>query len=810
MQTAVRPPRQQAFDPREPLTRAGGLGLRVLLMGAVVIVTGVLVAVVLYPAFAGVNRVFEIVDQRLLGQVSTDVVRFPRFPERSRIYASDNSLLATIYLGENRKYVKLRSVSDVARKAVLAIEDARFYEHRGLDVQAVLRALFANLQAREVIQGGSTLTMQLVKLQFTEGEQTLSRKVREASMALALEKTYTKDEIFELYLNKIYFANGVYGIGTASQYYFGKPAGDLTIAEGAALAGMLRAPEFFNPITNPVSVVERRDIVIDHMEALGWITPEQADNARATPLELKENVGEVGDGREPYFVSFIKQQILDVKEHPEFDALGTTFEQRKETLFQGGLRIYTTLNPQWQQLAEQSVRGHLSLPDDPQAAVATVETETGAVRTLLSGTDFVDHRLELAAGAGRQTGSAAKPFTLVAAFREGFPPGKVYRDESPMELEGWRSPCQCVYNAEGVGDDGWRDLWDATQYSINVVFAQLALDVGPEEIVKAARDLGITTPLDAVPAITLGSEEATPLDMAAAYATLANDGVRCETYAVQRIESREGLTYKHRLRPNCSQVISPEIAHQVTAMLELATCCGTGSAAVIGRPQAGKTGTASDYTNAWYVGYIPQLSTAVWVGHARGQVVMDSVHGERVFGGTFPARIWHDYMVRIVDAFPVVDFPDPPPPEFGSVPGVLGLVQEEAETTLAEANFTPIAETVRGAEPAGTVIGQQPGAGSRIELGSAVRIQVSDGQGPPEQQVPYVIGLSFDDAIVALQRRGFVVGIVEVRVPDPALHGLVLDQAPAGGKAEEGSTVTITVGQFRDRPGHEPPPVPDG
>jgi penicillin-binding protein 1A len=814
MQTAVRPPRQQAFQPREPITRMGSVGLRLLLIVVVIGATAVLVATLFIPAVAGANKVMEVVDTELLGQASVDDIQFPRFPERSRIYASDNTLLTTIYLGENRKYVKLQNVSQAARDAVLAIEDARFYEHGGVDVEAVIRAMFANLAQGEIIQGGSTLTMQLVKLQFTDSAETLSRKVREASMALALEQEYTKDQIFELYLNKIYFANSVYGIGTASQFYFGKPAGDLNVAEGAALAGMLRAPEFFNPLTNPESVVERRDIVIEHMQALGWITPEVADQALTTPLELRQNVGQPPGEKEPYFVSYIKEQILDVRGHPEFDALGTTYDQRKETLFQGGLRIYTTLDPQWQQLAELAVRGQLPLPNDPQAAVATLETRTGAVRTLLSGADFLEDELELAAGTGRQTGSAAKPFTLVAAFRQGIPPGKVYRDESPIEIEGWRSPCGCVYNAEGAGDDGWRDLWDATQYSINVIFAQLAMDVGPENIVKAARDMGITTPLDAVPAITLGSEEATPLDMAAAYATLANDGVRCETFAVQRIESREGLVYKHRPGPNCQQVIAPEIAHQVTAMLERATCCGTGSAAVIGRPQAGKTGTQVDNTNAWYVGYIRQLSTAVWVGYARGLIPMTNVHGEGpVFGGDFPARIWHDFMVRIVDPFPVEDFPDPPPPQFGDVPGVIGLLQGDAEITLAEANFTPIAQTVRGAEPAGTVIGQSPGAGARIELGAAVHIQVSDGQGPPKRRVPLVVGFTLDQAIITLQQQGFVVDMFQVEVPDPALHGIVLDQVPAGGKAKEGSTVAITVGVFRDRPPGAPtptPPPPDG
>jgi membrane peptidoglycan carboxypeptidase len=341
----------------------------------------------------------------------------------------------------------------------------------------------------------------------------------------------------------------------------------------------------------------------------------------------------------------------------------------------------------------------------------------------------------------------------------------------------------------------------ATENSVNVVFAQLAIDVGAEHIVKAAHDMGITTPLDAVPAITLGSEEATPLDMATAYATLANEGVRCEPFAVQRIEVRRETVYKHRAKPFCEQVVSPEIAHLVTAMLERATCCGTGYRALLGtgHPQAGKTGTASDNTNAWYVGYIRQVSTAVWVGHVRGQIPMDDdYYGGPVYGGTFPADIWHDYMVNVVQRFGYQDFPAPPPPEYGTVPGVVGMMEGEAQETLAEANFTPRVEVTKGAEPAGTVIGQSPGGGARIELGGLVTISVSDGTGPPKQRVPNVIGMPQDVAWSKLHALGFRVDVDKVEVSHRSQDGRVVTQAPQGGaKVKEHALIVISVGKFK-------------
>jgi penicillin-binding protein 1A len=360
-----------------------------------------------------------------------------------------------------------------------------------------------------------------------------------------------------------------------------------------------------------------------------------------------------------------------------------------------------------------------------------------------------------------------------------------------------------VSNAEGGGDRGYLDLWSATQDSVNVVFAQLALDVGPEHIVDVAHRMGITVPMDAVPSITLGVEEVPTMDMAAAFGTLANDGKRCNAWAVRRVEfanvprdapKDERVLYQHE--PECEQVIDPEIAHLVTAMLQRVVCCGTGTAATIGRPVAGKTGTAQDYTNVYFAGYTPQVSTAVWVGFANGQIPMDTFYGGSVFGGTVAAPIWHDFMVKAMAGFPIEGFEAPPPPETGPVPDVVGLPIEEAETKLAKANFTPIREDVHSFEPAGTVLSQAPGGGARLRLGSAVRLGVSDGRGEAVV-IPRLTGLTEAEAVHRLERLGLVAAIGRVPVDDKHLDGIVVDQIPIGDGTkvvDVGATVTIYVG----------------
>jgi len=789
------PAPKPARSPNEP--RKVVAPLVPILLAVVIAVAAGLVALVLLPLFGaagmGVNTVRDRLDAAGVGSV-----RIPHFPERSTIYASDGSELETIYLDENRKLVRLNKVAPIARKAVLAIEDDGFYEHGALNFPSMIRATLANLAAGEITQGGSTITQQVVKnVIIQDPSQTFARKFQEAALAIRLERRYSKDQILEMYLNDIYFGNGAYGIGTAADVYFHKPAAKLSLPEAALLAGLIQAPGADDPVTNEPAALARRNEVLDRLAELGWVPQARIDKAKASPIQLAPDVGVQRDKVEPFFVYYIRNLILD-NETGEFDAFGKTRNQRVHTLYQGGLKIYTTLDPNWQNYAQQAVNASPMIDPKagPDVSLVSVDTKTGAVKAMLSGKDYERDQLDLVWRGRRQVGSAFKPFTLVAAFENDFPAGKVYSSASPFCSPLWRSESGCVNNAEGGGEGGYLDLWSATQNSVNVVFAQLALDVGPEAIVEAAHQMGITAPLDAVPSITLGVEEVSTLDMASAYATLANDGVRCEPYAVARVElpGTQKPLYNHR--PQCEQAIEPDIAHLVTAMLQRVVTGGTGTAAGLpGRPVAGKTGTAQDYTNVYFAGYTPQVATAVWIGFPFGQIPMDTYYGDSVFGGTVAAPIWRTFMEKAMQGSPVEGFEAPPAPQSGRVPDVLGLSSEEAQTTLAEANFTPIVEKVDSSEQLNTVISQDPGGGAKLPLGAGVHIQVSNGKAEPVL-VPRVTGLTEKKAVAILEDAGLLAEVTYVDAVDPAQVGIVLIQIPIGNKAvDPGSTVAITVGR---------------
>jgi membrane peptidoglycan carboxypeptidase len=767
-----------------------------------------LVALVLLPVFAsagmGVNAFRERLDAAGVGRIQV-----PRPPERSVIYAADGSILATVFLNENRRIVNIDNVAEVAQEAILAIEDAEFYEHGALDFPGLIRAAVTNLASGEIEQGASTISQQVVKNVLIDAPaQTFARKFQEASLAIRLERRYTKDEILGIYLNEVYFGNGAYGIGTASETYFRKPPGQLRLTEAALLAGVIQAPGTYDPLVNPDAAVARRDVVIDRMLELGWIGERKAERAKAVPLEaiLAPDAGPPEQKVEPFFVYYIKNLILE-NETGEFDVFGTTRNQRVRTLYQGGLRIYTTLEPAWQRYAQEAVDAspHISSTEGPDVSIVSVDATTGAIKAMLSGKHYRRDQIDLVWHGTRQVGSAFKPFTLAAAFREGFPPGQVYSSASPLcGLDGWISASGCVSNAEGGGDAGYMDLWTATENSVNVVFAQLAIDVGAEQIVETAHLMGISSALDAVPSITLGVEEVSTLDMATGYSTLANDGTHCEPFAVARVEQprdeEEGGGWEnlYRHRAQCEQVLDPDVAHLVTAMLQRVVSSGTGTAAGIGRPVAGKTGTAQDYTNVYFAGYTPQISTAVWVGFPSGQIPMDSYYGGSVFGGTVAAPIWHDFMIQAMQGYPVEGFEAPPAPARGTIPDVVGLRSEEAQALLVEANFTPIVEKVVSFEETNIVLAQAPGGGGSAILGSAVTIQVSNGKGEPIV-VPRVTGLTEGEAVRALERLGLVAVVEYVPVDDRDLEGIVISQVPIGDGeklVDPGTTVTLQVGRF--------------
>ena len=690
--------------------------------------------------------------------------------------------------------MQLGQVSKIARKAVLAIEDHDFYQHGPVNFSSVIRATLANMGAGHTVEGGSTITQQLVKNTLIKNPtETLARKVQEAALAVRVEQKYTKNQILEAYLNEIYLGNGVYGIGTAAEYYFNEPASKLTLPQASVLAGMIAGPTTFDPIDHPKRARRRRNQVLKAMDTYGWAKPNKVQKIEHQAVELAPHAGHAKTEVLPPIVSYMTNQILTNANH-QYDEFGKTEKQRLHTLYQGGLKIVTTLDSDWQAEAQKVAQAHL--PSLPDTAIVSLDNATGAIRTMLSGKDYAHDQIKLATQP-QQPGSSFKPFTLVTAFEQGISPDSTFSSKSPQDLPGWGGP---VSNAEPFSNGGFIDLWTATQDSVNVVFAQLALKVGPQNIVDTAHTMGITTPLLPVPSITLGADEVSPLEMASGYQTLADQGIHCTPYAVQSVRDSEGLLYKHK--PECKRVISPEIANLVTAMLERVVTGGTGTAANIGRPVAGKTGTTQDATDVWFVGYTPQVSTAVWVGLPGNNLPMYQYFGYDVFGGTIAAPIWHDYMEHVMSGMPVESFPAAPssfgtpvtPPK-ATVPNVVGSDQTTATSTLGSAGFTAAINQVDSTKPQGTVIAQSPHAGASAEVGSTVSLDVSSGA-PPTVGVPNVVGESPDSARSSLRSAGFNVAVSYEVVKQQEKIGVVIGQSPGGGSdVNPGSTVTITVGK---------------
>jgi membrane peptidoglycan carboxypeptidase len=783
-------------DPRPLSDRPIFKPFAVILLVPVVLIAALVMSLVIAPPFVGLAMGVKRIDAKLTA-LGADFTKIPRFPQRSTIYANDGkTVLDTVFL-DNREDVKLKDISKVARNAVLAIEDSGFYTHGALNWSSLMRALVANARAGAVVQGGSTITQQLVKNTLGVGtDQSFERKFQELALAIRVEQKYTKDQILELYLNEIYMGNGVYGLGTASEFYFDKPASELTLTEGATLAGMIRAPSHYDPLAHPVNTRVRRNDVLNRMMGQGTLDRVKGERAKRAPLGIPKGVHQIKQKAPPYFVTYTIQQIL-ANPNGEFSVLGKSEAARRRALFEGGLRIYTTLDPTWQAYAQAAANqpyavGLYTPPGSlrPDTAIVSLDTYSGAVRTMLSGRDYPHDQLDLV-NTPHQPGSSFKPYILATAFEQGIPPTQTYSSKSPyFPPGGWPgSSCNCVTNAEGPGDSGFIDLYRATTDSVNVVFAQLIQDVGAENVVAMAHRMGITTDIPAVDALATGSVGITPLEQASGYQTLANGGDHCTPYTVERIADDKGNIYTHQL--DCNQVIKPDIANLITSMLRSVVTSGTGTAANL-YPWlvAGKTGTANNNTNVWFSGYTRQVVTAVWVGSPGDQYSMGSV-----FGGTVCAPIWNSYMSRVMSGQPALPFPSAPTPPQGPVPNVVGMNKPGATQTLGSAGFRVTLNVVNSGAPKGQVVGQSPSAGATVSLGTAVTINVSDGNGPVTK-VPTVTGARLDSAKAILTKDGYVVKVTYRVITDPQQQGVVLAQSPDGGtSAPSGTTVTLTVGR---------------
>jgi penicillin-binding protein 1A len=565
----------------------------------------------------------------------------------SFVYSATGSLLGSIPSERNRQPVALGRVSGWMRKATVAIEDRRFYEHGGVDYEGIARALWKDLQAGRVVEGGSTITQQLVRtLYIPTRERTLERKVKEACLAMKLTRAWPRERILASYLNHVYYGNHAYGVEAAAQTYFSRRARSLNLKQAALLAGLTQAPSDYDPFARPRKALVRRDQVLRAMLENGDLSHREYAAARADrTLGLKPGTL-YSRIREPYFFSFVREQLA---EH---------YGERR--VRSGGLRVYTTIDPRFQRLAERAIRDTLYYPTDPAAAIVAIDPGDGAIRAMTGVIPGRRHnQFNLAAQARRQAGSTFKTFALTAAVARGINPKTTYYTSAPFH---YRVPATNeTWSVQTYGNSylGSVDLERATLSSDNTVYAQLTLDVGPARVARMARLLGVRTPLAAVPSIGLGAIAVSPLDMASAYATLAAGGIYSQPRAITRVVLPGGRIDRSWGEPRRWRVIADGTAYTVTRILEENIRSGTGTAAALSRPAAGKTGTTDDHADGWFAGYTPDLATTVWVGYPRAEIPMESVHGIAVAGGTFPAEIWRRFMQPALAGTPPRSWPQP-------------------------------------------------------------------------------------------------------------------------------------------------------
>lgn len=561
--------------------------------------------------------------------------------EATRIYASNGELVASLYR-ENRDSVPLSAIPTSLQKAVIAIEDDRFYQHRGVDPRAITRAVWRNITAGRLEEGASTITQQLARTLFLTQERTAARKLAEAILALEIERHLTKSEILERYLNQVYFGQGAYGIEMAARVYFGKHANDLTLAESAMLAGVIQAPSLLSPFQNFPAAKARQHVVLARMVELGYINAATAKQAAGQRIVLaKESNAGLFGVRAPYFMSYILPYLVD--------------HYGEDLVYKGGLRVYTTLNIEMQIAGERAIRSGIDAAraaslNVSQGALVALDPHTGYIRAMIGGYDFKQSQFNRAWQARRQPGSAFKPFIYTAALASGKTPTDIIVD-GPVsyDIPGFRVWKPKNYDGQYRGPVTLRR---AVEQSINIPAVKTLAEIGPTRVIAVAQRMGITSHLQPNLSLALGTSDVTPLEMASAYGTLGTLGLHAEPIAITKILDRTGQVLEEH-PPARELVLSGEVAYVMTSLLKGVITSGTGRAAAIGRPAAGKTGTTDDYRNAWFVGFTPYLATAVWVGNDNNAPM------RRVVGGMVPARIWSSFMRVAVKDMPADDWSRP-------------------------------------------------------------------------------------------------------------------------------------------------------
>jgi penicillin-binding protein 1A len=677
------------------------------------------------------------------------------------IYANDDhTILATLRGSESRILVGTKEIAPIMQQAIVAIEDKRFYQHRGVDLRGIARAVWADVSSKKVVQGGSTITQQFVKNSCVTSKRTISRKLKEAALAWQLEQRWKKDRILTAYLNTIYFGNGAYGIQRAAQTYFNSTAERLDLAQAALLAGIPADPSRFDPVTNPKTARARRLEVLTTMLSQHEISELDLRRADRAPLPRAEDVRLPGiQGPAPYFVNYIKQQLI------------SKYGTRK--VFGGGLNVQTTIDLRLQKLARRAIESVLTEPDGPSAALVAIRPRTGEILAMYGGDNFRQSQFNLAVQGERQPGSSFKPFVLATALRQGIAPSTTFASRPVSIFIGDRY--WPVHNYENAYL-GSADLVTATIESDNSIYAQLTQLVGPANVARTARALGITRHLNPYFAIGLGADPVSPLEMARAFSTFANEGRRVDgtafgnrPRAIARVRNETGKMVDDN-KPRYRPVLTRDENALLTSILQGVIRSGTGRRASLSdRTAAGKTGTTENYGDAWFVGYTPQLATAIWVGYPNGLVPMlAEYHGDPVAGGTFPAEIWRAFTQLALagtdaESFPSYSYPYASSKRVVWRDGRLQLDNGFCRETALVSYF----------------VGRGPGRTANCKKN--------------EVDIPRVVGWTLTRAKVRLAAQPLTPNIVYKPAKPKQRVDLVLDQFPRRGRASSYDTVTLVL-----------------
>jgi len=608
---------------RRPRMRWGRLVIAIVIF-AVVAVVGILAGTIV-----AVSHNLPNIDAMKPVQLGQDTV----------IYDSSGHRIAELHGAVNRLIVQSSQIPEVMKNATVAIEDKRFYQHHGVDFAGIARAFVDDVRAGHIVSGASTLTEQYVKNAYLGDDVTINRKVREAVLAWELEDRWSKDKILTEYLNTVYYGAGAYGVQAASLTYFHKPISHVTLDQAALLAALPKFPSEYSPITDPAVIKARRDLVLSDMAQQGYITQAQATAAQAKPIKVFSKPLSTTNQPAGYFVGYVTQELVD-----RYGA--------RET-FEGGLKVYTTIDMRMQQAAIAALKARL--PSQYAGALAAVDPTNGFVRAMAATTDYRTYQWNLTSQAMRQPGSTMKPFALLAAVEDGANPATTYYNSHPLDIP-MPNGIPWIVNTAEKSSGGRMNLVQATLASDNTVFAQLCLDLGPDKVMRVAKAMGITTKLEPLPSIVLGSEDVNVLEMANAYATFAAEGIRHTPQAIAKVVFPNGKVRKAHVKG--VRVAPAGACYVVDKILEINTSYAGGTAASMpdyytGR-SAGKTGTTDNYEDAWFDGFNPKLATAVWMGYPKGEIAMPDV-----FGATYSLPIWGTFYNSVFGSTYISDFATP-------------------------------------------------------------------------------------------------------------------------------------------------------